>query len=223
MIKGLKVVRFDENHDNAISIFNVDVNNETRSFTSSSCYAFTALENDLFLTKGYYSGEGDVPIIFYSGCTHAVTPFKSDFVGKITPVNKLMNGLGATVTVVGEGTVQWGFRDDFGVLRILRVNAYLVPVSKVRLLNPQSYFQQKDGESFSMSMKGIVFTFAKGWTLTVQYSSSILSISHAFIQTQVSSVGYLASTGQKNISKAQEDILLWHATSGHYNIANIQK
>ena len=74
-----------------------------------------------------------------------------------------------------------------------------------------------------MNVKGSVFTFAKGGTLTFEYAGSMLPISHASIQTQEASVGYLASTGQKNISKAQEELLHWHATLGHYNITNTQK
>jgi hypothetical protein len=102
--------------------------------------AYTALEEDLFLPRGIYSSDKGVPIIFDSGCTHAVTPYTEDFIGDIKPVKKLMNGLGATAEVVGEGTVLWQFRDDFGVTRRAKVPAYLVPVSKVRLFSPQSYF-----------------------------------------------------------------------------------
>ena len=62
---------------------------------------YTALEDDLFMPKGYYTTEKDgIPVIFDSGCTHAVAPVKTDFIGKITPINKLMNELGATIRVV---------------------------------------------------------------------------------------------------------------------------
>ena len=63
---------------------------------SSEICGYTALENDLFLPKGVYNSEKGVLIIFDSGCTHAVTPYANDFIGKLTPVNKTMNGLGAT-------------------------------------------------------------------------------------------------------------------------------
>ena len=72
---------------------------------SSKDYGYTALENDLFLPKGVYNSEKGVPIIFDSGCTHAVTPYASDFIGKLTPVRKTMNGLGATTQITGEGNM----------------------------------------------------------------------------------------------------------------------
>ena len=34
--------------------------------------------------------------------------------------------------------------------------------------------------------------------------------------------GYLSSTGRKNVSKAQEELLLWHSVLGHYIITNTQ-
>ena len=41
-----------------------------------------------------------IPVIFDSGCTHAVAPEKLDCIGKITPINKLMNGLGNPANMV---------------------------------------------------------------------------------------------------------------------------
>ena len=80
---------------------------------------------------------GDVPVIFDSGCIRAVSPFTSDLIGQIAPVNKLMNGLGAKVKTVGEGTILWSVRDDYGVIKKVKVKAYHAPASKVRLLSPQ--------------------------------------------------------------------------------------
>ena len=45
----------------------------------------------------------------------------------------------------------------------------------------------------------------------------------SIITQQPSPMGYLASTESKNITKAQEELLLWHSTLGHYNMANTQK
>ena len=67
---------------------------------SSTGYGLTALDDNLFVPKGYYYNNKDgIPVIFDSGCNHAVAPIESDFIGKITPVHKQMNGLGATATV----------------------------------------------------------------------------------------------------------------------------
>ena len=66
-----------------------------------------------------------------------MAPIESDFIGKITPAYKQMNGLGTTATVIGFGTVGWSFRDDYRVMRKVLVKAYLIRASKVRLFSPQ--------------------------------------------------------------------------------------
>ena len=70
---------------------------------------------------GIYAGDEGTYVVFDSGCTLAVSPFKSDFQGSITPMNKQMNGLGATSKVTGEGTITWTFRDDYGVEKYIQV------------------------------------------------------------------------------------------------------
>ena len=66
---------------------------------------FTALETNLFRPMGFYTGSDYKPVVFDSGCTLAVTLFKSDFEGPIIPVDTYMNDLGNTVEVTGEGTI----------------------------------------------------------------------------------------------------------------------
>ena len=75
----------------------------------------TAISQDLFMPTGFNTDQDSIYIVFDSRCTTTMTPFKEDFVGKITPVIKSMRGLGATATVAGEGYFEWNFRDGYGV------------------------------------------------------------------------------------------------------------
>ena len=70
---------------------------------------------------GLYTGNEGKPVVFDSGCTLTVLPYKSDFEGPITPVNKQMKVLGTSEQVTGEGTIAWTFRDDYGVEKYIRV------------------------------------------------------------------------------------------------------
>ena len=160
---------------------------------------------------------------FDSECSHTLNPLESDVVGPITPIGKVMNGLGATVNIVGIGVIGWTFRDDYGVMMKVFVKAYHIPESKIRLFSPQQYFEQEVGGSFMMNGEGSKFTFHNGGISSFQYVGSKLPISMASIVKVPSSAGYLVSTGRKNVSKAQEELLLWHSTLDHYNIANNQK
>ena len=67
-----------------------------------------------------------------------------------------------------------------------------------------------------MNMKGSTFEFATGGILTFAYSESLLPIDPASIPNGINNPSsYLASIGRKNISKAQEELLLCHAIFGH--------
>ena len=195
--------------------------------TCDHCY--TALDDDLFLPRGRYVGKDGVPIIFDTGCSISVTPHKQDFVGTIRPMNKLMTGLSSKAEIKGAGKVKWEFRDDFGVSQVILVEAYYIPTSSARLLSPQSYFQQEKRKgnihgSFKVTAEGCIFTFSSGKTLTfICDDKSSLPI----VKTQPATHGFQAITplpnNHLNVSKAQEELLLWHNVFGHYNIHNTQK
>ena len=74
-----------------------------------------------------------------------------------------------------------------------------------------------------MNIDGSVFSCADGSTLLFQYSESALPIAHTNIQPPTSTAGYLTSTNKYKISKAQEELLMWHPVPRHYNTANTQK
>ena len=80
------------------------------------------------------------PIMFDSGCTMVVTPFKNDVVVHSKPSTRTMNGISASAPVEGKGEVSWDFVDDYGVTQQTRIKAFLVPASKVGVFSPHAYF-----------------------------------------------------------------------------------
>ena len=75
----------------------------------------TAISDDLFMPAGFYTDQDSIDIVFDSGCTTTMNPFKEGFVGKITPLIKSMRGVGVIAKVTGEGYTEWKFRDDYEV------------------------------------------------------------------------------------------------------------
>ena len=142
-----------------------------------------------------------------------------------------MSGLSFTSKVEGEGIVEWSFYDDYGVIQHVRVNANYIPSCTVRLFSPQHYFQQEKSGNFKIDANGCVFTFASGKTLSFTYAQgSNLPIALATKRNDISKADFAgkaylvaASSGKLNISKAQEELLLWHGILGHYDIADIQR
>ena len=134
-------------------------------------YGFTSLEDDVFIPVGLYVGDPkEVPIVFDSGCSVAVTPYEQDFIGTITPVEKTITGLGSKVEVVGERKIKWLFRDDYGVQQTILVKGYYIPTSPIRLFSPQSYFQQEGGGCMNIDKDGTTFTFVSGKSISFKYA-----------------------------------------------------
>ena len=113
----------------------------------------------------------------------------------------------------------------------MQVHACYTTASTLKLFSPQHYFRQEKGGNFRLDSDGCVFTFASKKTLAFVYSEEsylpivLESKRNAMSRSDFSGQGYLASasSGKLNISKAQEELLLWHGILGHYGIADTQR
>ena len=67
---------------------------EPKLMSTKQCHSsLTALDDNLFLPTELYVKSDNIPIIFDSDCTIAMTPHLKDFITPPTPVNKSMKGL----------------------------------------------------------------------------------------------------------------------------------
>ena len=92
------------------------------------------------------------PIVFDTGCSLSITPFKEDFVSSILkPQTSEIKGVGAaTHPITGVGVVRWNIYYDMdGKEFSIQTYAYHVPSSDIRLFSPQAFFneQPEDDES----------------------------------------------------------------------------
>ena len=90
-----------------------------------------------------YAQSDGIPVIFGSGCTIAVTPRASDFINKITLVDKLINGLGATVKVFREGIIDWNFRTTMESYSEFKSNRIMSLQAKYGYLDLNNTFIKK--------------------------------------------------------------------------------
>ena len=69
--------------------------------------------------------------------------------------------------------------------------------------------------------KTLTFTYAEGSNLPIALATKRNEIS----KSNFAGKAYLvaASSGKLNISKAQEELLLWHGILGHYDVADTQR
>jgi hypothetical protein len=76
----------------------------------------------------------DIPIVFDTGASMSLTPLREDFEGEVgVPPITTMHGLQGAVKVVGVGKVSWTVFDAYGVVRVIKTTAYLVPEGNIRL------------------------------------------------------------------------------------------
>ena len=135
---------------------------DTRRISQHPAHCYTSIDSEIFDPRGYYCKDDTTPIVFDSGCTVAVTPHLSDFIRPPAKVTKTMNGLTSKASVEAEGMVAWNFLDDYGVTQRVKVRAFYVPSSGVRLFSPQDYFKTtKSGShgSFHTDVKWMCIYF----------------------------------------------------------------
>ena len=85
------------------------------------------------------------PLIWDTGASTGLTPFRSDFCSDFQVVNMPIQAVGSTQTVTGRGTVLRRFKTRSGETRYLGSLAYYMPDADIRLESPQSVFQGLGG------------------------------------------------------------------------------
>jgi hypothetical protein len=85
----------------------------------------------------------DMPIVFDTGASMSLSPLREYFEGELkTPPIPQMHGFKGAVKVIGMGRVSWTIFDVYGVVRVIKTMAYLVPEGNIRLFSPQVYMQE---------------------------------------------------------------------------------
>ena len=82
-------------------------------------------------------------VIWDSGASISITHCNSDFIGEMGPAPMCvrLKGLAKGLKIQGMGHVMWAILDTHGMLRRLKLPAYYVPRSPVRLLSTTSFLQ----------------------------------------------------------------------------------
>jgi hypothetical protein len=89
------------------------------------------------------------PLIVDNGCSASMSPYLSDFIGKLTKCNVKVDGFGGgSVGATHKGTIRWILQDDVGVGHPIYIkNAYYCPDAPCRMLSPQHWAQSKGDHS----------------------------------------------------------------------------
>jgi hypothetical protein len=115
-----------------------------------------------------------VPVVIDTGASISISPYNTDFIGKIHPVqNVTLNGIASGLPVAGIGTIQYHFINDKKETQTITLNRCLyVPKCTIWLLCPQQigYATGCPSDGFNATASNPVLT-VHGESTTLQYDS----------------------------------------------------
>ena len=175
------------------------------------------------------------PIIWDSGASVCITNDEKDFVGPIRSLPSLqVKGIANRMKATARGTVVWTILDTNGMPRSLKLPAFLVPKTSVRLLSTQSLLQTYFGEKiiqdgYTLTLTGIPGDESRREVTVMVNPSNNLPMSFGYdkqnmmtgsvaLNTTVNEV----SQHNENLTAPQKELLKWHYRLGHLNFRKVQ-
>ena len=197
---------------------------------------FVSCFNTCSTTDHQQHKEKTFPVIWDSGASVCITPDRYDFLNfSSKPTLSRLNSVGGGHDVDGEGEVLWSIVDATGMLRQLKVKAYYVPTSRVRLLSTNALLQHYPDETMkhdrdSLVLSGVSGDRSRNSIIVDLHHTSRLPISTAyrygtaFSFSAVSEAAVLSVTSAENanLSEAEKELLRWHFKLGHITFSKVQ-
>ena len=106
--------------------------------------------------------ESTFQLVWDSGASVCITHDRNDFIDFSSRTDlKHLNSVGGEHDVKGVGMVLWSVIDTTGMLRQLRVKAYYVPTSRVRLLSLHALLEQYEDEGVEIKNDSLILSGSK--------------------------------------------------------------
>lgn len=176
----------------------------------------------------------DRTLIWDTGASITVTPFKEDFVGAIQPPTerRFVRGLGSK-PIEGFGRVKYLVLDSKGWIRTIELPAIHVPSIPKRLLSTQqfakAYNESATVDGTKLSTAGIPNDPTRNpidayHSLRNNLPTSRLYSPDDFKDGLMSLNATITSTSEANmnLNEAEKELLRWHYKLGHINLRRIQ-
>jgi hypothetical protein len=182
------------------------------------------------------SKDSQYPIVWDSGASISITPYKQDFNGTLQMLNcgiKLQD-VSEGLRIGGKGTVTWTVMDSAGMLHSLKLPALFVTGARMRLLSTTSLMQTYKGETVTATATELTLSGIEGdperRAIQVRVNpANNLPMCFADEYTGIdASLAALAVTittvNNKNftLSEPQKELLLWQQRLGHLSFAKIK-
>jgi hypothetical protein len=182
-------------------------------------------------------GKEQVSKVIWDSCASiSISDCKSDFVGKMSPPPMFvkLKGLAKGLRIEGMGYVMWAALDTKCMLRMLKLPAYYVPKTPVRLLSTTSLLQTYTGETIllephQLTLSGDPNDFTRGSVIVRTDASNNLPTCQIYSYGQpdkaveaLSAMLTVVSDDNANLTEGQKELLHWHFRMGHLSFVKVQ-
>ena len=163
-------------------------------------------------------------LIWDSGASHCITNNKQDFVGPVRSAGifKTLTGLAKGLVIRGVGTVAWTVLDTNGKPRTLKMEAYYVPKSPVRLMSTAQLLQTYSGETISLDDRSATLSGIAGDPMRAPVKAFVNPTNNipdcsAFQLNELEQAAMALNTmvtsvdpRNINLSEPEKELLRWH-------------
>lgn len=180
------------------------------------------------------SKQSTFPVIWDSGASICISNDKADFLNLDHNCDIKMSSVSKRHKVSGTGEVLWSFMGENGTLRSLKLPAFYIPESKVRLLSTSCILETYPGESITIDplclrLSGLEGDPSHPPILAFIHPETKLPTAVAYrygdtlqIPQTLNSVISTVHSDNRNLSEAEKELLRWHYRLGHLSFKKIQ-
>ena len=164
------------------------------------------------------------PVVWDSGASVCITPDCGDFINFSSSSQlRRLNSVGGGHDVKGEGEVVWSIVGSTGMLQHLKLKAYYVPASQVRLLSTSALLQHYRDETIthkhdSLLLSGVTGDRNRNAIRVDLHPTSHLPISTAYSYNNIFSfddmseaaalsLSSVTATDNSNLSESEKELL----------------
>lgn len=208
----------------------VDIN---MSIISSPMSALEFLT--LFIPPALSTSPSRHPVIFDTGASLAISPFRDDFSESmsIPPGDLKLGGMANGLTIEGMGTVTWFFTTITGEDVSIQSMAYFVPGAKVRLISPQRLFDLPNGKGghyfgdstgLHLHLGDNIFKFAYDARNSLPIGYALVNrpcLPNNIVTPEINLS--VQDDANQNLTAGQKLLLHWHYRFGHLNFPAVQR
>ena len=171
------------------------------------------------------------PVSIDAGATFTITPFRSDFVTRLTSTEGvILHRLATGLRIEGSGTVHWNLPADDGSQVTLAMTAYYVPEAKRRLLSPQHYLQNSSDptkQHFVITATHMEFASEHCRKATVKYHHQnnlpTIQMWNSHQQREPQARGCVLNINNMNLTPPQKELFHWHFRLCHQGFDSLQR